>query len=226
MTAEEFMSVLKSQCGVSLLLMGYDQHFGSDNLRDFSAYEMAAFKAGIRVRQLPAAPDYSQTTAGDAVSFLTAEGLPMPAPSSSVIRHMIQTGDVASANFLLGYPYALNGLVVEGRQIGRQIGFPTANIQLLPGKLIPGPGVYVCEVSFPHSRIPAPFERKRALLNIGTNPTVEGSETTLEVHIPGFEGNLYNRQMTVSPIRFIRPEQKFDSLDHLRLQIEEDLKEI
>lgn len=226
MTAEEFMTVLKMQCGVSLLLMGYDQHFGSDNLRAFADYEMAAYRVGIHVRQMPPAPDYTQTTAGDAVSFLTADGLPMPAPSSTTIRRMIMSGDVSSANFLLGRPYALHGLVVEGRQIGRQIGFPTANLQLLPGTLIPAAGVYVCEVSFPKSRIPAPFERKRALLNVGTNPTVDGSETTLEVHIPAFEGNLYNRQMTVCPLRFVRGEQKFATLDELRQQIEKDLQSL
>lgn len=222
MSAEDFMALLKTQCGVELLLMGYDQHFGNDGLRHFADYEAAAMRVGLRVRLMPEAPDFTANEAG--ATFLTATGELMPCPSSSVIRQMLLSGDVSSANFLLGRPYALNGLVVEGRQIGRQIGFPTANIELQPGKLVPASGVYVCEVSFPKSRIPAPFEKRRALLNIGTNPTVEGEKQTLEVHIPDFDGNLYNRRMTVCPLRFIRKEEKFESLDLLKAQIQEDLK--
>lgn len=227
MTAEEFMGILHTQCGVDLLLMGYDQHFGSDGLRHFADYEMAAMRVGMRVRLLPEAPDYTANEGG--LSFLTATGQPVPPPSSSVIRKCLQEGDVSTANFLLGRPYAMNGLVIEGKQIGRQIGFPTANIELQPGKLIPAPGVYVCEVSFPQSRLKAPFEKKRALLNIGTNPTVSGeaeNPLSIEVYIPDFDGNLYNRRMTVCPLRFIRAERKFVSLEELKQQITEDLKQL
>lgn len=224
MTAEEFMGVLKTQCGVEVLLMGYDQHFGSDGMKRFADYETAAMRAGLRLRLLPPAPDYTANESG--ATFLTQKGDPMPAPSSTVIRHLLETGDVSSANFLLGRPYALNGLVVEGKQLGRTIGFPTANLLLQPGKLVPSPGVYVCEVSFPQTRLKMPFEKKRALLNIGNNPTVEGKTQTIEVYIPEFEGNLYNYRMTVCPLRFVREERKFESIEALKAQIIEDLKQL
>lgn len=217
MSAEEFLGILKTQCHVDMLLMGYDQRFGSDYQQDFQHYEVAGMRQGVRVVRLPEAPDFTANEGG--LSFLTAQGEPMPAPSSSVIRQLIAEGDVSSANFLLGRPYALDGLVVEGKQVGRKIGFPTANLLLQPGILTPAPGVYVCEVSFPASRMPAPFERKRAILNVS-------SEGLPEVHIPDFEGNLYNRRMTVCPLRWIRGEQQFDSLDQLRDQIKEDIKNL
>lgn len=228
MTAEEFMRVLKTQCGVELLLMGYDQHFGSDGLTRFAQYEAAAMRVGLRVQQLPAAPDFA-ATANQGVTLMTAKGEPIPAPSSSTIRALMEEGDVSTANFLLGYPYPMNGIVVEGRHLGRTMGYPTANLELLPGKLIPGCGVYVCEVSFPHARLKAPFEKRRALLSIGHTPTVsEGTDAPLkvEVHIPDFDGDLYNRQMTVAPLRFLRGERKFESLEALKEQIGEDLKNL
>lgn len=226
MSAEEFMRVLKTQCGVGMLLMGYDQHFGSDGLRRFADYEAAAMRVGLRIEQMPAAPDFA-ATAQEGMSLMTAKGEPIPAPSSTTIRRLIEEGDVSTANFLLGYPYPMNGIVVEGQHLGSKIGFPTANIELLPGRIIPATGVYVCEVSFPNARIKAPFEKRRALLNIGHTPTVaEDAPLKIEVHIPDFEGNLYNRQMTVCPLRFVREERKFESLEALCAQIKEDLKQI
>lgn len=245
MTAEEFMGVLKTRCNVSLLLMGYDQHFGSDHLQRFSDYEAAAMRVGLRIRLMPQMPAFGMEvkvpTANNEdkyvfTPFKCADGTDMPSPSSSAIRKALATGDVSTANIMLGRPYSFQGLVVEGKHLGRQLGFPTANLELRPGKLVPASGVYLCQVSLPSAmakfmKLPAgtPLadgEKAYALLNIGDNPTVDGANTTLEIHIPGFDGNLYNKRMNVDLIRFIRPEQKFASLDALIAQIRLDIQQI
>lgn len=236
MKAEEFMNVLKTQCNVSLLLMGYDQHFGSDRLQKFSDYEAAAMRVGLRVRLMPQAPAFGMEINGIFSPFKRPDGTDMPSPSSSAIREALGTGDVSTANILLGRPYSFQGLVVEGKHLGRQLGFPTANLELRPGKLVPSSGVYLCQVSLPPAmakfmKLPAgtPMadgEKAYALLNIGDNPTVDGANTTLEIHIPGFDGNLYNKRMNVELIRFVREEKKFASLDELKAQIYLDLEQI
>lgn len=234
MTAEEFMGVLKAQCGVDLLLLGYDQHFGADRLQHFSDYEAAAMRVGVRVRLMPKAPSFGIEVNGVFSPFKCADGTDMPDPSSSAIRKALQRGDVSTANILLGRPYSFTGLVVEGRQIGRQIGFPTANLELRPGKLIPSAGVYLCQASLPAAmaklmKLPeasplANGKKANALLNIGTNPTIDAENPlTLELYIPGFEGNLYNKRVHVELLRFLRPERRFESLEDLKAQIEQDL---
>lgn len=235
LSAEEFLRLLHTQCGVDMLLLGYDQHFGADGLRAFADYEAAGVRAGVQVRLMQPAPPFGMEVNGVFSPFRMADGSPMPAPSSSAIRNALLSGDIATANILLGRPYALTGLVVEGRQLGRELGFPTANLLLQPGKLIPAAGVYHCRVSFPPSKYLKPlFDERDALLNIGTNPTVQNAQSptcspadgdlSLEVHIPGFEGNLYNRKLQVQLVRYLRPEQTFPTLDALREQIALDLQ--
>lgn len=251
MTAEQFMNVLKTQCGVELLLMGYDQHFGSDRMSRFADYEAAAMRVGLRLRLMPKAPSFGMEVNGVFSPFKKQDGSDMPDPSSSAIREALQEGDVSTANILLGRPYSLTGLVVEGKQIGRQMGFPTANIELRPGKLVPMGGVYLCQVALPKMvakmlKLPAgtPLadgEKAYALLNIGTNPTVNEAPSCplmvpenaaqeqpilMEIHVPRFEGNLYNKRLTVDIIRYLRPERKFDSLDELKQQIARDLESV
>lgn len=205
-TAADFMRLLHTQCGVELLLMGYDHHFGSDRLSSFADYQQAADAIGLQLMKIPQAP------VGSASNI----------PSSTSIRQALQEGRIEDANALLGYSYSLTGEVVEGRKIGRSIGFPTANIAVPAEKLIPAAGVYSCMVE---SATPEEFSfpKRPALLNIGTNPTVDGSKLSVELHIPDFSGDLYGRKLTVELTRFIRPEQKFASLDELRRQIDQDL---
>lgn len=190
--AEEFMQLLHAQYDVDTLVMGYDHHFGSDRLTDFCDYQISADRVGMNLIRLP------QNPASNA--------------SSTVIRRALLKGDIELANRLLGYPYSFTGTVVKGRQIGRTIGFPTANLSVSKEKLLPAAGVYVCEV-----------DDRKALLNIGNNPTVNGMEQTIELHLIGFQGDLYGKQLRVRLLQYLRPERKFENMEALRLQIEQDV---
>ncbi len=132
--------------------------------------------------------------------------------SSSTIRKALAAGDITRANDMLGRPYSLTGKVVHGNGIGRTIGFPTANIQVPEYKLLPAEGVYVGMV-----------DRHKSIVNVGFNPTVDGRKETVEVHIPDFSGDLYGQTLTVSLLKRLRGEQKFDSLDELQAQIRRDI---
>ena len=163
-------------------------------------------------------------TGGDLFELLPAEPYSDAdlRPSSTKIRNFLLQGNIAEANRLLGYDYQLTGRVVHGRMIGRQIGFPTANIMPATDKLIPAAGVYKVAISNQQSAISGQL----ALVNIGTNPTVGNTHQTIEVHIPGFEGDLYNQTLTLQFIERIRGEQRFASLDELQAQIRKDLSNL
>ena len=135
--------------------------------------------------------------------------------SSTYIRNQLETGDMSTAVTFLGHPYALTGTVVHGHKIGRTLGMPTANLRLPDDLVIPKFGVYVCACLIDGVRYPA-------VTNIGTRPTVSGSGITVEPWILDFEGDLYDREITLEFYRFLRPEMKFPDLDSLRRQIQED----
>ena len=198
LTAAEFMQRLHAE-GVQSLLMGYDHHFGADQLTDFRDYARIGRETGIEVLPANELPE-------EIVGHV----------SSSAIRRALLAGDVESANRMLGYTYSICGAVVRGNAIGRTIGFPTANIHYPAEKLLPPAGVYagwcrVAEHDYP------------TLVNIGTNPTVGNRSTTVEGYLTGFEGDVYGQQLCFRLERFVRREQKFDSLDDLREQIAKDL---
>jgi riboflavin kinase/FMN adenylyltransferase len=140
----------------------------------------------------------------------------------------LSEGNIEAANRLLGYDYSLTGRVVHGRMIGRQIGFPTANIMPDAAKLVPAAGVYKVRVivESQKSKVESNVGETMALVNIGTNPTVGNTHQTIEVHIPGYDGDLYNQTLTLQFIERLRGEQRFDSLDELREQINKDLQRI
>ena len=135
--------------------------------------------------------------------------------SSSLIRQALFDGKVALANAMLGRPYSLSGKVVTGKQLGRTIGFPTANLDLPPEKLLPKYGVYSVDVFLKDKTI-------KGVMNIGCRPTVAGEAPTVEVHILNWSGDLYGQSLTVNLIDFLRPEQKFDSVEALKQQITKD----
>ncbi len=135
--------------------------------------------------------------------------------SSTYIRTQLETGDMATAVRFLGHPYALTGTVVHGHKIGRKLGMPTANLLLPEDLVIPKFGVYVCRALIDGSVFPA-------VTNIGTRPTVSGSGITVEPWILDFEGDLYDREITLEFYRFLRPEMKFPDLEALRAQIQAD----
>ena len=135
--------------------------------------------------------------------------------SSTHIRGLIEAGDMETAAKFLGHPHMLGGEVVAGRKIGRTIGVPTANILLLEGIVVPKLGVYAAECLVDGIRY-------QAVTNIGSRPTVGGHQVRAESWLLDFEGDLYGKHMTVIFHKFLRPEQKFDSLEELKLQIQQD----
>lgn len=138
--------------------------------------------------------------------------------SSSHIRQALSEGNMEIANKMLGRKYSLMGRVIEGQKLGRTIGFPTANLALSPEKFLPKNGVYAVKVCLENeSNI-----KFTGVMNIGCRPTVEGKNTTIEVHLLNWSGNLYNKVLTVELERFLRPEQKFSSLEALKNQIQAD----
>ena len=149
--------------------------------------------------------------------------------SSSAIRRALVEGEISSANRLLGRPYTLIGTVTQGQQLGRTIGFPTANLALPPDKFLPRQGVYAVNVILSTAPAtsstptpPTPLSSLPGVMNIGNRPTVDGLKQTFEVHLLDWSGDLYGQQMTVQLQAFLRPEQKFDSLDDLKVQIAQD----
>ncbi|MBQ2541211.1 MAG: riboflavin biosynthesis protein RibF [Paludibacteraceae bacterium] len=205
LTAKQFMQLLHEKHDVDALLVGYDHRFGSDQIADPEQLKAIGQQTGVQVIQ---APEYE----------LDENGSPLHI-SSTEIRIAVTKGDIERANRLLGYPYTLCGTVVHGRGIGRTIGFPTANIRLNePRKLLPPPGVYAVTARWGKDC------EQPAILNIGTNPTLGENPISIELHIPGLDMDLYDREIAAELLRYLRPEKRFDSLDALRKQIEEDIR--
>ena len=200
LTAEQFMRYLQEQEQVEVLLMGYDHCFGSDRLKGFSEYEAVARRVGLHVER---------------AHECLVDSLPV---SSSRIRKLLHEGQIKQVNRLLGYTYSLTGIVEHGNAIGAQIGFPTANISIQSDKLLPMSGVYAVLANVNGVEY-------KALANIGTNPTVGNDYLSLEVHLLDFKGDLYDKQLTISFLSFLRKERKFDSLAELQSQIAEDISE-
>ena len=139
--------------------------------------------------------------------------------SSSLIRQALQNGNISTANAMLGRPYSLEGKVVTGQQLGRTIGFPTANLQLPPEKFLPRYGVYAVNVLLNGTTV-------KGVMNIGCRPTVAGDAPTIEVHLLNWSGDLYDQNLQVDLIKFLRPEQKFDDLKALKQQITKDCQAV
>ena len=198
LTSHEFMQLLVDYYGVRVLLMGYDHRFGSDRGTSFDEYIAYGKQLGLEIKRCD--------------GFSESEVM----VSSSKVRRALELWDIPLANKFLGYKYFIKGRVVEGQKIGRQIGFPTANLQVDSLKLIPSDGVYVVEVV-------VRGKEYRGVLNIGTRPTVSGDKRTIEVHIIGYEGvELYGEELELRFLRFLRHEQRFSSLEDLREQIRKD----
>ena len=136
--------------------------------------------------------------------------------SSTRIRASLEQGDLAQVNRLLGHPMILTGTVFSGKQLGRTIGVPTANLLLPPELIVPKFGVYA-------TKVVTDGKAYLAVTNIGTRPTVAGEGITVEAHLLDFEGDLYGKEITVMFYDFLRPEQKFADLDALKTQIAADI---
>ena len=206
MTAREFMQqVLHEQLGVAVLVIGYDHRFGHNRSEGFEDYVRYGREIGMEVIR-----GETCIEGDDPVS-------------STRIRGCLTQGKVAEAARLLGYEYRLCGKVVGGYQVGRKIGFPTANIDVEEcGKLIPADGVYAVRVLLPTLN-----QKHVGMLNIGHRPTVNnGTERSVEVHIIGFEGNLYGESLCIEFVERLREEQSFNSLDELTAQLTADKEKV
>ena len=136
--------------------------------------------------------------------------------SSTKIRTALSAGDITTANAYLGHPFTLTGTVIKGHKKGRTIGFPTANISVEnPDKIIPKEGVYTAQVNIAN-------EWYLGMINIGTNPTVNGQQQSIELHIINWSGNVYDQRLQVALLDRVRDEVKFDSMADLQLQLEKD----
>ena len=139
--------------------------------------------------------------------------------SSSLIRQALQNGEISVANSMLGRPYRLEGTVVTGQQLGRTIGFPTANLQLPSEKFLPRYGVYAVNALVEGTIV-------QGVMNVGCRPTVAGEAPTIEVHLLSWSGDLYGKTLKVDLLEFLRPEQKFDSVEALKQQIAKDCQAV
>lgn len=197
MKARTFMQeVLREKLGVRVLVMGYDHRFGCD-AGSFEDYVAWGKEVGIEV--------------------LHAKEMPNEHVSSSECRRRLQEGDVVKAASLLGHRYLLTGRVGEGHHMGTRLGFPTANVMLERGKIVPKRGVYAVWVRMEDGTC------LKGMLNIGKRPTLaNGEDTSIEVHIMDFHGDLYGKDIQLEFVRRMRDEQRFDSLDALQDQLVQD----
>ena len=200
LSAQQFMQqYLKERYGVTALLVGYDHHFGNNQQEGFEDYQRYGKELGIEV--------------------VLCEGFRVAdtSVSSTVVRNLLYAGNVAEAQKCLGRPYTLTGVVVKGRQVGRKLGFPTANLRIdTPFKLIPAGGVYA---------VWAEVEGKRhaAVLNIGNRPTLDnGQDMSIEAHLFDFNAQIYGASVSLEFVAHLREEQCFASLDDLKAQIQTD----
>lgn len=202
LTASEFLSrYLIGKYGVTHLVLGYDHHLGSDDVRDPEQRDRIVRLCGI----VPVPVSDSISASGRAVS-------------STMIRDILSGGDVVLGGSLLGYRYALEGVVVAGNKIGRTLGFPTANLSLYePLKLIPAVGVYVV-------RVTVLGRNYMGICNIGTRPTLsDGRGQIIETHIIDFDEDIYGLDLRIEFVSRLRDERRFNSLDSLKKQLKKDL---
>jgi len=192
--------ILVEQLKAAQVSVGMDFRFGYRRLGTVEELKAIAQPLGLKVNVVP---------------LLQADNQRI---SSSAIRQALTEGDVHRANALLGRPYTLVGTVVQGRQLGRKLGFPTANLDLPADKFLPRYGVYAVRVY----GLDLGVEPGLGVMNLGCRPTVQGNDPTAEVHLLDWSGDLYGKRLTVCLEDFLRPEQVFSSLEDLRSQIQID----
>jgi len=197
--ALEFVrDILVNKLNVKHIIIGYDHRFGRnrnanvDNLREYG--EVYGFK----------------------ITEITAQEIDEVTVSSTKIRKALKQGEIEIANTYLGYNFMLSGTIVKGKNLGIQIGFPTANIHIEESyKLIPKNGSYIVK-SFLDEQV------VYGMMNIGINPTVSGEKQSIEVHFFNFKKDIYNKKIQVELLKRLRDEKKFDSIEALKEQLHKD----
>ncbi|WP_405610341.1 bifunctional riboflavin kinase/FAD synthetase [Polaribacter sp. Asnod1-A03] len=199
MTALEFVrNILVNQLNISKLIIGYDHHFGKNREGNIVQLTEYSHLYDFVVEEIP------------------AQDIDDVSVSSTKVRRALATGNLKTANDYLGYNFMLNGNVVNGKKLGGKIGFPTANIDIKETyKLIPKTGVYVVKSSIDNKTI-------FGMMNIGNRPTVDGKHQTIEVHFFDFNQDLYDKNLTIELLYFLRDEEKFSSLKTLINQLKKD----
>lgn len=200
--ADYVRDILVEQLGVHAMVVGYDHRFGRNREGDITLLRKMGETFAFKVEEIPAREiDHVKV-------------------SSTKIRHALQQGRVHRAHALLGYPYMLHGLVVKGEQLGRTIGWPTANLGGIdPYKLIPGNGIYAITATTRHGDF-------KGMMSIGTRPTVvENGERTVEAHLFGLDTDIYGEPLSVRLYHRLRDELKFSSLEEMKARIAVDKAE-
>ncbi len=199
LTSKEFvLNYLVKKINTKKLVIGYDHRFGRNREGSFEYLAANASNYGFAVEEIP------------------KQDIDHVAVSSTKIRNALAEGDILHANNYLGRPYALAGTVVKGEQIGRTLGFPTANIKITePLKLIPGDGAYAVNILLAAGKY-------NGMMNIGVRPTVNGKQRTIEVNIFNFKDDIYDQEVAIEIVAQIRKEIKFESLNALKKQLQAD----
>ncbi|XRE43088.1 FMN adenylyltransferase [Tenacibaculum discolor] len=199
LTALDFVrDILVNQLNISKLIIGYDHHFGKNREGNIEQLTEYSHLYDFTVEEIP------------------AQDIDEVSVSSTKIRKALANGHLKTANNYLGYNFSLTGKVVNGKQLGGKIGFPTANIDIPEDyKLIPKTGVYVVKSTIDNTTI-------YGMMNIGNRPTVDGEHQTIEVHYFNFNQNLYGKELTIELLYYLRDEQKFDSVSGLIFQLKKD----
>lgn len=200
LSPEEFVKdILVDKLNIKKIVIGHDHRFGRNRTADINDLIFFGEKYDFDVQQI------------------SAQEIQEVSVSSTKIRKALEDGNIVLANQYLGYDYFITGIVQKGKQLGRTIGFPTANIKIPENyKLIPKNGIYIVKSNFQN-------ETTFGVMNIGTNPTVDGKSLSIEVYYLNHNSNLYGQKIKVSLVDFIRDEKKFKSVELLRQQLEKDV---
>lgn len=192
-------NIIIDTIGAKTLVIGYDHRFGKNREGTFEFLKQNAESLQLNVIEIPRVDIDTTVT------------------NSTAIRNALNTSNIPEANRLLGRQYSLQGKVVKGKQLGRTIGFPTANILVQENyKLIPPDGVYAAKAIYNNNE-------NNAVVNIGVRPTVEGGMRTIEAHLLDFDQDIYGENLKINFVAKLRNEQKFDGLESLKSQIYKDI---
>ncbi|MDO4229114.1 MAG: bifunctional riboflavin kinase/FAD synthetase [Capnocytophaga sp.] len=199
MTAEEFVEeLLVNRLKLKKVIIGYDHRFGRNRNADINDMKRFGQKYGFEVEEI------------------SVQEIDEVSVSSTKIRNALNNGDVQTAWKYLGSPFSITGKVIHGLKIGRTIGFPTANIQVDESyKLIPKDGIYVVYSNINNRKI-------YGMMSIGKNPTIEGKGRSIEAYFFDFQEDIYNKTLQIYFLTYLRNEQKFDSIDELKKQLQQD----
>ena len=200
---EYIREILVKKIGTTQIIIGYDHRFGKDRSGGLKELQHYSSELGYQVEEIP------------------EQDIDEVAISSTTIRNAILSGDIETAENFLGYPFHLTGKVIKGDQIGRKIGFPTANLFIEESyKLIPSDGIYAVRVDFKSKE--SNLKRANGMAYIGHRPTINGMSRNIEVNIFDFKEDIYGQSIRLNFLEYMRDDQKFNSLEELKEQLSLD----